>query len=563
MSAQGGKRRRTLLKVVLGVPLAILGIVVVYAIASLTDASLANVSVPVETAIAVGVLVVLALVRWLLTHRSAARQGRAEEGAAAALESVRAASWPPGRVTQPVAAAPPRPSAPILPSPAMVRSDPTVPVPATLRRASTVAAQASVRRPPVIVPATPLPVSMKEWGTTTSTVPRPARRVLPGAPPNFAATSGPAPTAPTGTPTPPRLQSAPVAPTVSAPPLASMSEESPTPVEPVPIVSPPPPMDGPATTATHALATREDPLTTRGDHGQERDTVTAAQTPGESNALAEYMSGRAELASLIANIESRMPTDAEPDPVVEAEPVVAPAARVEHETRVEREARAERALPAAPEPKPEATATVAPPVVPESPATPEPQAAPAAEAPRELHITPEPAPEPVVAPEPEPDVKPEPRVALVVEPEPEPGDAASPAAVGDPSVLLAQNTLVLTQAVEEVSRASELIVRACELFTERMESDRLERRTLADAIMTLAQQQSASPSTSSTPRLLGGSVFATPAWKHEDEIVIDDDRPDRSDRSDPQGSNPADRAGPGSTRTAPAVPRQSTWSGGS
>ncbi len=126
----------------------------------------------------------------------------------------------------------------------------------------------------------------------------------------------------------------------------------------------------------------------------------------------------------------------------------------------------------------------------------------------------------------------------------------------EPSKLsLAQNTKILTRAVEQVGRACEMVAHACELLAERVESDRLERRALADAVSTLAQQHSPS---ASTPRLLGGSVFATPAWPQDDEIVIDDDPADHHDAS---VSSPVEQAGSASTRQTLAAPRQSTWSG--
>jgi hypothetical protein len=64
---------------------------------------------------------------------------------------------------------------------------------------------------------------------------------------------------------------------------------------------------------------------------------------------------------------------------------------------------------------------------------------------------------------------------------------------------VAQSTKMLAQAVEQVARACELIAHACELFAERVESDRMERRTLADAVMMLAQQ---AMQPTSTPRLV-------------------------------------------------------------
>ncbi|MDP9334420.1 MAG: hypothetical protein M3Q30_14120, partial [Actinomycetota bacterium] len=65
---QGATWRRRLVGFVLAVPFAILGIVVVYAIASFADGSLADVSGPVEAAILAGVAVVLLVCRWLLSR---------------------------------------------------------------------------------------------------------------------------------------------------------------------------------------------------------------------------------------------------------------------------------------------------------------------------------------------------------------------------------------------------------------------------------------------------------------------------------------------------------------
>ena len=120
---------------------------------------------------------------------------------------------------------------------------------------------------------------------------------------------------------------------------------------------------------------------------------------------------------------------------------------------------------------------------------------------------------------------------------------------------LAQNTKILTRAVEQVGRACEMIAQACELLAERVESDRLERHALTEAVSTLAQQHSPS---ASTPKLLGGSVFASPVRPHDDEIVIEDDP---ADHRDAPLSSPLEQSGSASTRLASPAPRQSTWSG--
>ena len=135
MAEEGGRPGRRLLKIVIGFLLAVLLIGVVYALASLSDASL---SAPAEAVIIACVLVVSALVVWLFTHRAATGDRVEQNGAASVLEGVRTASWPPGRVTSAPAPAAPRPSPPPLPMPTLVRPDPTVPVPATARSAASV-----------------------------------------------------------------------------------------------------------------------------------------------------------------------------------------------------------------------------------------------------------------------------------------------------------------------------------------------------------------------------------------------------------------------------------------
>jgi hypothetical protein len=240
----------------------------------------------------------------------------------------------------------------------------------------------------------------------------------------------------------------------------------------------------------------------------EKDAVIAVRSPGESTALSEYLNGRAELANLIADVEARMPSVVEPAPAGEAEPQSAPA-----------------------------------PVAPVEPV---------------LHVELE--TQPPVAPQPEPQVAAvsEGELSVVSEPEPRrvPALEAALAAGAELSEFaVAQNTKLIADAVEQVTRASELIARACELFTERVESDRQERRALLEVVTALAQQLAPAPA---TPRLVGGSVFATPARPHE--IVIDDDRSDAPAASPASASTPAEQPGTSSTRTGSVSPRPSTWS---
>jgi len=80
------------------IPVAAVGVVVVYLLASFADGSLANLSGPVEVAIVGGVLVVLLFCRWLLVRgESASPSSAATDGTATGPGSVRAASWPPGK----------------------------------------------------------------------------------------------------------------------------------------------------------------------------------------------------------------------------------------------------------------------------------------------------------------------------------------------------------------------------------------------------------------------------------------------------------------------------------
>lgn len=423
----GGRHGKKLLRFVLSVPLAALAILVVYALASLADGSLASLSAPLEAAVIVAVLAVVVLGRALLSRRDAKERSRVEAAQSAAAADTRAVSWPPGKVTTN------GPAAERAPVAARMLTAPTVRDPATL--------------PPAIS--------------------GPIRRAAESAPLTRVATP----------------------PTIAAPaPVARKTSDVP---------------------ARPSLE----------QHGSGSETVTAAHTPREANALTEYLSGREELATLIADVEARMPNGAQTAPVVQAAPVVEPEAPGPHESRVEREARIER----------EARVESMPPATVEAPVTVdfEPVAAPAASVEPELAVPPEPQIHPVAAAE----------------------------AESEPESVLAQNTLVLARAIEEVTRASELIARACDLFADRSEADRAELRALTDAVLTLAQTLVPTPS---TPRLVGGSVFATPARPREHEIVIDDERSDASAPASASSSGDQTRSSP--TRPAAATPRPSNWS---
>jgi hypothetical protein len=105
--------------------------------------------------------------------------------------------------------------------------------------------------------------------------------------------------------------------------------------------------------------------------------------------------------------------------------------------------------------------------------------------------------------------------------EPEPGaqpDAAAEPEAEHSELPVVPSTKVLAQAAEQVARACELIAHACELLAERVESDRLERRTLADAVLMLAQQ--ATPA-ASTPRLVNARPTRQRAIVENDGTSVD------------------------------------------
>lgn len=471
MARLGGRSGKKLLRFVLSVPLAALAILAVYAIANLADGSLASLSAPLEVAVLVSVLAVIVLGRSLLSRKDATERRVEAARSAAAVPDTRAASWPPGKVTANQPGAARAPVAPRMLAAPTMRDPATLPpaISGPIRRAAASAPMTRVANPPTIAARPPV----------APPVPQPVRARIPAAavvPTSIA-----------------RIPSARLAPGA----------------------------------ATAARKTSDVPARPSLEHhGSGSETVTAAHTPGESNALAEYLSGREQLASLIADVEARMPgsasaPDVQAPPVVAVAPAVVPASQVAHETRIEREARIDR------EERAESTppAAVARPVVEAPPAPFEPPAA--------------------VEPEPEPEIQLE----------------AASASATDADSMLAQNTRALALAIEQVTRASEQIARACDLFADRSEADRAELRGLADAVMTLAQNFGPTPS---TPRLVGGSVFATPARSREHEIVIDDDRADTSaPASAPaSASSSDDQTRSGSPRPVAAAPRSSNWSAG-
>ena len=71
------------------------------------------------------------------------------------------------------------------------------------------------------------------------------------------------------------------------------------------------------------------------------------------------------------------------------------------------------------------------------------------------------------------------------------------------------------------------VARMCALLGERIQAEREERRALTEAISMLAGR---SLPPASRPRLVGGSVFATPAPSNGDEIVTIDTESDHSTR---------------------------------
>jgi hypothetical protein len=73
----------------------------------------------------------------------------------------------------------------------------------------------------------------------------------------------------------------------------------------------------------------------------------------------------------------------------------------------------------------------------------------------------------------------------------------------------------------DLSRAVEEMARMCALLAEHVESERAERRALVEAVRLLANQ--AIESANSKPRVLGGSMYASPAVPPDGEIVLVDD----------------------------------------
>jgi hypothetical protein len=84
----------------------------------------------------------------------------------------------------------------------------------------------------------------------------------------------------------------------------------------------------------------------------------------------------------------------------------------------------------------------------------------------------------------------------------------------------------LTESMDGLSQAVRHVTQMCEVLAERIESDRLERRALADAVMALTQR--ALPSASTGPRLLGSTVFAIAAPPNRDRVAIVDGNVARS-----------------------------------
>ena len=164
--------RRRILGFLVAVPVAIVGIVVVYALASFADGSLAHVSGPVEVAILAGVIAVLLFSRWLLTRAgSASPNVVVAQGTGSGPGNARAASWPPGKTapsTTPIAMPTIMPTLPAVPSAWGASAAPTASTaaptsPTVAPNASTVAPSAStVVRMPTVVGSAPAATATRE-----------------------------------------------------------------------------------------------------------------------------------------------------------------------------------------------------------------------------------------------------------------------------------------------------------------------------------------------------------------------------------------------------------------
>jgi hypothetical protein len=93
----------------------------------------------------------------------------------------------------------------------------------------------------------------------------------------------------------------------------------------------------------------------------------------------------------------------------------------------------------------------------------------------------------------------------------------------------------VTTGAGDVARSLAQVANMCATVAEQIETDRLERRALTEAIQLLARPPS--PALEAGPRVIGGTVFASPEISHDDEISIVDDEEDRVDPAPRNGAS--------------------------
>jgi hypothetical protein len=86
----------------------------------------------------------------------------------------------------------------------------------------------------------------------------------------------------------------------------------------------------------------------------------------------------------------------------------------------------------------------------------------------------------------------------------------------------------------DVARSLAQVANMCAMVAEQIEAERLERRALSEAVELLARPPS--PVLEEGPRVIGGTVFASPELSHDVEISIVEDE---EDRAEPAPSNGA------------------------
>jgi hypothetical protein len=105
----------------------------------------------------------------------------------------------------------------------------------------------------------------------------------------------------------------------------------------------------------------------------------------------------------------------------------------------------------------------------------------------------------------------------------------------------------VTTSAGDVARSLAQVANMCAMVAEQIETERLERRALTEAIELLARPHA--PALEEGPRVIGGTVFASPELSHDGEISIvddhdDDDYEDLEARAEPEEQNDRAEAAP-------------------